>query len=209
MKKLLSFLLVLVFIPTLVSCGSDSPAVSSQPIPSAVQSEIAQKSNLTMDKKMEKITKGVTTLDEAIQIFDCKYYSLPYVSNDKITYYIFTDGVVDVYLDVDTKTKIIERKELVPLDKQTSNQPNETKSTDNLTSTLPTNAPGITWEEYSKIQIGMTYDEVCDIIGSEGKEDVSTATSKSYSWHAEKGYGGAVFSFVFGRLSAKSNSNLD
>lgn len=70
------------------------------------------------------------------------------------------------------------------------------------------NHPGISLKEYERIEIGMSYSQVCRIIGSEGKEGMTTARSKSYTWYSESGTGYAVFAFIDGELVTKMDVGL-
>ena len=70
------------------------------------------------------------------------------------------------------------------------------------------NSPGITLAEYNKIEIGMSYQQVCNIIGSKGEEGISTERSKGYAWYSDNGSGQAIFAFIDGKLAAKQNVGL-
>ena len=67
-------------------------------------------------------------------------------------------------------------------------------------------------EKFSKIETGMTYDEVVSIVGQEGS--LSTESSyedqnmKIYYWYAENGIANATVSFMNGKVTAKNQIGL-
>lgn len=78
----------------------------------------------------------------------------------------------------------------------------------------PKNDPSITLEEYNKIQIGMTYDEVVSIIGSAGTETTTSSvgeyTMSMISWEGNGLLGSnAYFTFQNGEVTAKSQFGLE
>lgn len=70
----------------------------------------------------------------------------------------------------------------------------------------------LTLENYNKIKNGMTYDEVIDIMGSEGSETMSSGSGayevKSYLWESDKIKFIAVV-FMGGKVTSKVQSNLE
>lgn len=66
-------------------------------------------------------------------------------------------------------------------------------------------------DKFNKIELDMSYDEVKDIMGSEGDETSSTKTgsyeSKAYQWKGDK-FARVSVRFQNGKLVSKSQSNL-
>lgn len=84
------------------------------------------------------------------------------------------------------------------------------------TSENTTEGEYITYEEYEKIQNGMTYDEVVKIIGCEGRvassSTVGDITTVSYNWSSKDMGGvtyGATVAFIDGVVTGKSQVGLD
>lgn len=70
-----------------------------------------------------------------------------------------------------------------------------------------------TMQHFEEIQIGMTYEEVCEIIGSEG-ELVAEAGSddlilQSYSWEGSKSGSSISISILNGIVDAKGQVGLE
>lgn len=79
----------------------------------------------------------------------------------------------------------------------------------------PKNKPGISKAEFDQIQNGMSYEEVKNIIGSDGKVISESGQTGDqfytimYSWKSEKGVGAnARFMFQEGKLQNKSQFGL-
>nr|WP_088326653.1 DUF3862 domain-containing protein [Bacillus cereus] len=77
------------------------------------------------------------------------------------------------------------------------------------------NKPGISRDEFDQIQNGMSYEEVKNIIGSDGKVISESGQTGDqfytimYSWKSEKGLGAnARFMFLEGKLQNKSQFGL-
>lgn len=70
----------------------------------------------------------------------------------------------------------------------------------------------VTLEKFNKIETGMTYQQVIDIIGEEGT--ISTESSygnqsmKVYYWYASNKIANATISFMNGKVTAKSQVGL-
>lgn len=70
----------------------------------------------------------------------------------------------------------------------------------------------VTLEKFNKIETGMTYKQVVDIIGEEGT--ISTESSygnqsmKVYYWYASNRIANATVSFMNGKVTAKSQIGL-
>ena len=75
------------------------------------------------------------------------------------------------------------------------------------------NGPEITLDEFNQIETGMTYEEVVNIIGSEGtltsETTIGDTTSKMYSWDGKGIASNATFMFQNDSLTSKSQINLD
>ena len=71
----------------------------------------------------------------------------------------------------------------------------------------------ITLEKFNKIETGMTYQQVVDIIGEEGTLSTESAygdqSMKIYYWYSSNGITNATISFMNGKVSAKSQIGLD
>ena len=71
----------------------------------------------------------------------------------------------------------------------------------------------MTIEKFNQINTGMSYDEVKNIVGCDGKlsteSSVGDQTMKVYYWYAEDGISNATFSFYNDVLSAKSQIGLE
>lgn len=80
------------------------------------------------------------------------------------------------------------------------------------------NDPGISKEEFDKIQAGMTYEEVVEIIGGEGELNSESGTkgdqyyTAMYTWNGESGFGAnanATFQGNPAKLQNKSQFGLE
>lgn len=71
----------------------------------------------------------------------------------------------------------------------------------------------VTLEKFNKLETGMTYKQVVEIIGEDGT--LSTESSygnqslKVYYWYSSNGISNATVSFSNGKLTAKSQIGLD
>ena len=99
-----------------------------------------------------------------------------------------------------------------------ANQGKSTPTTSSPTSSSPSTSPGssdtgsnLTMEKYNKIQNGMSYQEVKDIIGREGTQTMSSGEGKykveSYKWEAED-YKFISVVFMGGKVNSKVQANL-
>lgn len=75
------------------------------------------------------------------------------------------------------------------------------------------NPPYITMDEFNAIQTGMSYEEVIEIIGSDGtaSSEVSLGdiTTKIYIWYGKDGASNANVTFVNGEVTAKAQFALN
>ncbi|MFW5544102.1 MAG: DUF3862 domain-containing protein [Prevotella sp.] len=80
-------------------------------------------------------------------------------------------------------------------------------------STKKENDSYITKKEYDKIENGMSYSKVVEIIGSDGEliaeSSVAGYTSKSYSWYGVDGISNANIIFQNGKVASKAQAGLD
>ncbi len=71
----------------------------------------------------------------------------------------------------------------------------------------------ITLEKFNKIETGMTYQQVVDIIGEEGTLSTESAygdqSMQIYYWYASNGISNATVSFINAKVTAKSQIGLD
>lgn len=69
-----------------------------------------------------------------------------------------------------------------------------------------------TLEKFNKIETGMTYQEVVDIMGEEGtvstESSYGSQTMQIYYWYASNGTSNTTVSFMNGKVSAKSQIGL-
>lgn len=87
--------------------------------------------------------------------------------------------------------------------------------TDTHTTTEP-ETEYITLDEFNKIKNGMTYEQVCKIIGCEGKlvtsSEIGGSTSQTYGW-SSKDMGGVTYGasvvFIDGKVTGKTQVGLD
>lgn len=91
---------------------------------------------------------------------------------------------------------------------------NETNNeTNDNNSSKDENQCYITIEKFNQINIGMTYEEVKNIIGCDGNLSTETAvenqTLKIYGWYAKNKVSNATFSFTNDVLSGKSQIGLE
>ena len=67
----------------------------------------------------------------------------------------------------------------------------------------------ITMDEYNQIKTGMSYDEVCDIIGGEGELVSEAGGAAVYTWEGKGAPGAnAAISFYKGKVMAKAQAGL-
>lgn len=70
----------------------------------------------------------------------------------------------------------------------------------------------VTLEKFNKIETGMTYQQVVDIIGEEGtlstESSYGNQSMKVYYWYASNKIANATVSFMNGKVTAKSQVGL-
>ncbi len=93
-----------------------------------------------------------------------------------------------------------------------SNGTNNNSTTPASTNTTVQKQEKATLEKFNKIETGMTYQEVVDIMGEEGtlstESSYGSQTMKIYYWYASNGISNATISFMNGEVSAKSQIGL-
>ena len=71
----------------------------------------------------------------------------------------------------------------------------------------------ITLEEFNQIKTGMSYEEVVEIVGSEGtvmsEASVMDSTTTIYSWYADNGIANANVTISGGKVMAKAQIGLE
>ena len=71
----------------------------------------------------------------------------------------------------------------------------------------------ITLEEFNQIKTGMSYEEVVEIVGSEGtvmsEASVMDSTTTIYSWYADNGIANANVTISDGKVMAKAQIGLE
>lgn len=90
-----------------------------------------------------------------------------------------------------------------------------TGTTTSNTVTTPTKQEKITLEKFNKIQTGMTYEEVVEIIGEEGTVNSESNITNDekyhtifYSWKAADGIANANVTFQGGKVVSKAQFGL-
>jgi hypothetical protein len=72
--------------------------------------------------------------------------------------------------------------------------------------------PGVTKEGFARIEEGMSYDEVCEVLGGPGREQSSSSgggiQAKMYLWKGGAFRGAISCMFQDGRLTVKSQAGL-
>ncbi|MBC5648505.1 hypothetical protein H8S18_09170 [Christensenella sp. NSJ-35] len=64
-------------------------------------------------------------------------------------------------------------------------------------------------EEFNKIHVGMDYDEVCKIIGSDGELQSQSSNIKIYAWDGDGSIGAnASITFINDKVESKAQSGL-
>lgn len=90
-----------------------------------------------------------------------------------------------------------------------SDQNSTTQTENNITVTQEK----VTLEKFNNIETGMTYQQVVDIIGEEGKLSTESAygdqSMQIYYWYSTNGISNATVSFMNGKVTAKSQIGLD
>ena len=80
------------------------------------------------------------------------------------------------------------------------------------TSSTTDSSTGINEEKFDSIQNGMTYDEVVELIGTEGtslsESEVSGIVTEMYSWESSDGFGNATITFQDGIVINKSQIGI-
>lgn len=88
----------------------------------------------------------------------------------------------------------------------------ENLESETFTNPAPVNLPSCSYEEYLQIENGMTYDQVVEIIGSEGKETSTAAvggiTSSVYQWDGSAKYSNVAITFTNNAVVAKAQAGL-
>lgn len=90
------------------------------------------------------------------------------------------------------------------------------KDVNNISNTANTEIQSVSTkvnlEKFNKIEIGMSYSEVVEIIGEDGtliNETTSNQyTSKTYYWYAKNNISNAILVFENGKVSAKNQIGL-
>lgn len=88
-----------------------------------------------------------------------------------------------------------------------------TSNTNSSSQSSTTNSTLITKEKYDQIQTGMSYDQVVQLIGSNGQNisesEINGTHYSTYSWTAEDGVSSANISFRDNVVISKSQMDLE
>ena len=95
-----------------------------------------------------------------------------------------------------------------------SNSANQSLNSDQNSGTIESlNDEYITLEEFNQIETGMTYEEVVEIVGSEGtvmsEVSVLDSTTTMYSWYAENGISNANVTITDNKVVGKAQLGLE
>lgn len=89
---------------------------------------------------------------------------------------------------------------------------NNNNNTTQTGTTVTQKQEKMTLEKFNKIETGMTYQQVVDIIGEEGtlstESSYGSQSMKVYYWYASNGISNATVSFMNGNVTAKSQIGL-
>ena len=90
---------------------------------------------------------------------------------------------------------------------------NNSKTTENSEVSILENDEYITLDEFNQIETGMTYEQVVEIIGSEGtvmsEASVGDITTTMYYWYADNGIANANVTISDGKVFAKAQVGLE
>lgn len=90
---------------------------------------------------------------------------------------------------------------------------NNNNNTTQTGTTVTQKQEKMTLEKFNKIETGMTYQQVVDIIGEEGtlstESSYGSQSMKVYYWYASNGISNATVSFMNGNVTAKSQIGLE
>lgn len=90
---------------------------------------------------------------------------------------------------------------------------NNNNNTTQTGTTVTQKQEKMTLEKFNKIETGMTYQQVVDIIGEEGtlstESSYGSQSMKVYYWYASNGISNATISFMNGNVTAKSQIGLE
>ena len=90
---------------------------------------------------------------------------------------------------------------------------NNNNNTTQTGTTVTQEQEKMTLEKFNKIETGMTYQQVVDIIGEEGtlstESSYGSQSMKVYYWYASNGISNATISFMNGTVTAKSQIGLE
>lgn len=87
-------------------------------------------------------------------------------------------------------------------------------NTTNTSNTNTSTTSGVaTLDIFNQIEIGMSYEEIVQLVGAEGtlstESGYSNQTMKVYYWYSSNGISNMTISFMNGKVSAKSQIGLD
>ena len=114
-------------------------------------------------------------------------------------WFTIVQGIVIAFIIIFIISNIIDKKN----DEKVKENINKYNS--QIQNNQKVNSKYITLEEFNEIQIGMTYDEVVEIIGGEGNLIVEDSYNKTYSWEPSSNSGmySVTMTFYKGILSSK------
>ena len=112
-------------------------------------------------------------------------------------WFTILQGIIIAFIIIFIISSIIEKKQNDKLQENIDKYKNENKTT--------YNSSYITLQEFNEIEIGMTYEEVVEIIGGEGDLIAEDAYGKTYTWEPSSNSGiySVTMSFYNGKLTNK------
>ena len=126
------------------------------------------------------------------------YTIISFKNKEKVPlWFTILQGIIIAFIIIYIITAIIDKNEKEKLQKNIDKYKNENKTT--------YNSSYITLEEFNEIEIGMTYNEVVEIIGGEGDLIAEDAYGKTYTWEPSSNSGiySVTMSFYNGKLTNK------
>ncbi len=112
-------------------------------------------------------------------------------------WFTILQGIIIAFIIIFIISSIIEKNQNDKLQENIEKYKNENKTT--------YNSSYITLEEFNEIEIGMTYDQVVEIIGGKGDLAAEDAYSETYTWEPAPNSGiySVTMSFYNGKLTNK------
>lgn len=216
MKKIYFLLIILVTTLLLAGCGKD--ATTTQ-IPPTNKAPATTSKELTLEQA-EKLVKTWAEKHKDPKASAIKVVKDPeknIITIDEKTHYMFDVMGIDhpetiVSILVNPKTRELSSAHSgLPLDEwyqKSTNLPRQESAKKPAGQSKPSSE--VTMENFKRIRNGMTYSQVVQIFGKEGKLSISTGSMDVYVWEGDGWMSGnASVTFEKGRCMAKAQSGLE